>query len=132
MSQLAQLAGIIFLAFSASVHCVPFPITEPYQGRLLGSSFGVPGANSTYDYIIIGGGNAGLTIATRLAGFASVAVIEAGGFYEIGNSNLSQIPQDDIYFAGKEKTDFNPLIDWGFQTTPQAVSIGTTTSSTSS
>ena len=122
MSRLSQIAGILLTA-SISVQCVPFPITELYQGRLLGSSFGVPGANSTYDYVIVGGGNAGLTLAHRLAETASVAVVEAGGFYEIGNSNLSQIPQDDIYFAGKDKTDYNPLIDWGFQTTPQAVSL---------
>ena len=129
MSPTFQIAGVLFLAISVFVHCVPFPITELYQGRLLGSSFGVTGANSTYDYLVVGGGNAGLTVAARLAEFASVAVIEAGGFYEIGNGNLSQIPQDDVYFVGKDKTDYNPLIDWGFQTTPQAVSSRTTTSS---
>ena len=74
------------------------------------------------DYVVVGGGNAGLTIAARLAETASVAVIEAGSFYEIGNSNLSQIPLNDVWFAGKDKTDYNPLIDWGFSTTPQAVS----------
>ena len=84
------------------------------------------------DYIVVGGGTAGLTIAARLAETASVAVIEAGGFYEIGNSNLSQVPLDDIYFAGKERTDYNPLIDWGFYTTPQAVSPVMTESSNSS
>lgn len=40
------------------------------------------------------GGTAGLTIATRLAqnGSFSVAVVEAGSFYELGNGNRSQIP----------------------------------------
>lgn len=120
MSRVSQIAGILLTA-SIHVHCVPFPITELFQGRLFGSSFGVPGANSTYDYVIVGGGNAGLTVAHRLAETASVAVVEAGSFYEIGNSNISQIPLDDIYFSGKDKTDYNPLIDWGFQTTLQAV-----------
>lgn len=55
--------------------------------RLLGSSFGIPGDNATFDYVVIGGGTAGLTVATRLAEQQSgrVAIVEAGSFYEIGN-----------------------------------------------
>ena len=37
---------------------------------------------SAQDYIVVGGGTAGLTIANRLAENNTVAVIEAGGFYE--------------------------------------------------
>lgn len=39
-------------------------------------------ADATYDYVIIGGGTAGLTLAARLTedNFASVAVIEAGTY----------------------------------------------------
>ena len=80
------------------------------------------GTNATFDYVIVGGGNAGLTLAYRLAENYTVAVVEAGGFYELQNSNISQIPQDDVYYAGKDREDYNPLIDWAFQTTPQAVS----------
>ena len=47
MSRLSQLGGL-FLTLSSYVQCVPFPITEPYQGRLFGSSFGIPGENVTY------------------------------------------------------------------------------------
>ena len=56
---------------------------------LYGNSFGVPGTNATYDYVVIGGGTAGLTIAARLAedSDVSVAVIEAGGFYQQDNGN---------------------------------------------
>ncbi|KAK2603578.1 hypothetical protein QQS21_004258 [Conoideocrella luteorostrata] len=88
---------------------------------LLGSSFGVPGDNVTYDYVIIGGGTAGLTIATRLVEqkVGSVAVIEAGSFYEISNGNYSELPALGNTFAGKGKNDWQPLIDWGYQTTPQ-------------
>jgi len=48
----------------------------------VGSSFAVDGENATYDYVIVGGGTAGLAIATRLAedGRYSVAVLEAGNF----------------------------------------------------
>jgi len=54
-----------------------------------GNSFGVPGHNASYDYVVVGGGTGGLTIAARLAEDknASVAVIEAGGFYQIDNGN---------------------------------------------
>lgn len=41
---------------------------------------------------MIGGGTAGLAIASRLAETVSVAVIEAGGFYEIENGNQSVVP----------------------------------------
>lgn len=78
-----------------------------------------------FDYIIIGGGTAGLTVAARLAqsGRNNVAVIEAGGYYENNpEGNLSVIPADDIYYAGASPSDTNPLIDWGFVTIPQTVS----------
>ena len=90
--------------------------------RMLGSSFGIP-KNQTFDYLVIGGGTAGLTIATRLAeqGAGSVAVIEAGGFYELNNGNLSQIPAQDAFYVGTDLDDWQPGIDWGFHTTPQAV-----------
>lgn len=85
--------------------------------------FGVPGQNATFDYIVIGGGTGGLTVAMRLAqADKSVAVIEAGGFYEVDNGNVSVIPSLDVAGAGWDPTDFNPLVDWGFVTTPQAVS----------
>lgn len=109
------------LAFVALVQSAPTHPNYFNTRRLLGSSFGVPGSNQTFDYVVLGGGNAGLTIATRLAETATVAVIEAGSFYEIDNGNRSQIPAYDFFSTGKDKDDFNPLIDWGFQTTPQAV-----------
>ncbi|PGH15612.1 hypothetical protein AJ80_05476 [Polytolypa hystricis UAMH7299] len=56
------------------------------------SIFAMPGVNATYDYVVIGGGTGGLAIASRLAENASVAVIEAGGIYEIDNGNRSVVP----------------------------------------
>ena len=72
----------------------------------------------------VGGGTAGLAIATRLAeGSHSVAVIEAGSFYELGNSNYSQIPLFAAAFTAKSPFQESPQVDWGFTTTPQPVSI---------
>jgi choline dehydrogenase len=63
-------------------------------GRLLGNSFGNPGVNATYDYVVVGAGLAGSLTASRLAEALpnmTVAVIEAGSFYEISNGNYSQM-----------------------------------------
>lgn len=63
-------------------------------GRLLGNSFGNPGRNATYDYVIVGAGLAGGIVASRIAEALpnmTVAVVEAGSFYEISNGNYSQM-----------------------------------------
>ena len=63
-------------------------------GRLLGNSFGNPGVNATYDYVIVGAGLAGSLTASRIADALpnmTVAVVEAGSFYEISNGNYSQM-----------------------------------------
>lgn len=51
----------------------------------------------------------------------SVAVIEAGSFYEIDNGNISQIPVDDSMYSLSSPSQIQPLIDWGVITEPQAV-----------
>jgi choline dehydrogenase len=91
--------------------------TNPSSAQdILGSSFGTP-VDSTYDYVIVGGGNAGLVLANRLsAGNHTVAVIEAGSFYEIDNGNVSQIPR---YVWNDAIAAPNPLIDWEFETEPE-------------
>jgi len=63
-------------------------------GRLTGNSFGNPGINATYDYVIVGAGLAGSIVASRIADALqnmTVAVVEAGSFYEISNGNYSQM-----------------------------------------
>jgi choline dehydrogenase len=86
-------------------------------------AFGPPTSNGTYDYVVIGGGTAGLVIATRLAQASkSVAVIEAGGFYEQDVGNLSTVPAYAVYGAGTSPDAIIPGVDWGFITSPQAVS----------
>ncbi|MCJ1306606.1 hypothetical protein MMC25_000249 [Agyrium rufum] len=73
----------------------------------------------TYDYVVIGGGTGGLTIATRLAENYKVAVIEAGTFYETTVPVTSTTPALATVGAGQNPTDVNPGDDWGFFTTPQ-------------
>ncbi len=92
-----------------------------------GYTFGKAGVNATYDYVIVGGGTAGLTLATRLAENTgtSVAVIEAGGFYEQDNGNQSVVPGYDANDNGLIPGEgVNPLIDWNFNTTSLTVSCG--------
>lgn len=74
---------------------------------------------------IIGGGTSGLTVAQRLAEnpAVSVAVIEGGGFYEIDNGNISQIPAYDVEYSSPSPTTIQPLVDWGILTIPQTVRI---------
>jgi hypothetical protein len=90
--------------------------------KLLGSHFGVPGNAGEYDYVVVGAGCAGAVVATRLAKTgASVALIEAGTFSEISNGNQTQVPATAFNYMGKDATDWQPGIDWGFVTTPQVV-----------
>lgn len=90
---------------------------------LLGNYFGTPGHETAYDYVVVGGGTAGLCIANRLSKHHSVAVIEAGGFYELDDGNNLQIPANPSRFIIPQMPKFvNPLIDWNQLTTPQEVS----------
>ena len=122
---------LLYLFLLSSFSCIPLTAGERNlltfatggSGQVLGSTFGLPGANATFDYVVVGGGTAGLAIATRLASdpSVSVAVIEAGGFYEIDNGNRSIVPGYATYFTGSDPDDYQPLIDWGFVTEPQEV-----------
>jgi choline dehydrogenase len=66
-------------------------------------------AKYTYDYVIIGGGTAGLTLAARLTEDPDITV----GVIEAGKNRLAII------------VDFNainhPDYDWKFKTTPQVL-----------
>ena len=101
----------------------PLELTKAYTSLLAKSSSGVSGVNATFDYVIVGGGTAGLTIASRLAenSLFSVVVIEAGGFYELDDGNRSVVPGYASFYAGTDPNDTQPLVDWNFVTEPQAV-----------
>ena len=65
---------------------------------------------------MVGGGTAGLAIASRLAEFASVAVVEAGGFYDRDNGNQSVVPFLGLIMPVLATTAVfpqQPLVDWG-------------------
>ncbi|KAL2878926.1 hypothetical protein SGCOL_005624 [Colletotrichum sp. CLE4] len=93
------------------------------QDRLFSSAFGYPGRKASYDYIVIGGGTAGLTLASRLAAStASVAVVEAGGFYEVENGNNSVVPLLSLtgiaFIDPSPEFTPQPLMDWSLVSEP--------------
>ncbi|KAL8772286.1 MAG: hypothetical protein Q9209_002498 [Squamulea sp. 1 TL-2023] len=122
--------GLLYIIFGLLVsapllQAVPAgPVLESENRKAVTQSFGVPGINAIFDYVVVGGGTAGLTIASRLAADPSirVAVIEAGGFYE-AEGNTSVVPGYCTAYAGTDPADTNPAIDWNFVTVPQAVSL---------
>ncbi|TID06898.1 Dehydrogenase patE [Colletotrichum higginsianum] len=101
------------------------------QDRLFSSAFGYPGRNASYDYVVVGGGTAGLTLAARLAATsASVAVVEAGGFYEVENANNSVVPLlslTGIAFVDPSPAFVpQPLMDWSLVSEPIPGAAGRT------
>ncbi|PLB46518.1 alcohol oxidase [Aspergillus steynii IBT 23096] len=71
----------------------------------------------TYDYVVVGGGTAGIAVATRLAQMSfTVALVEAGGYYQ--GISLAPIPSSDLFRVGA-RPRIRSLIDWGFVAEPQ-------------
>ncbi|KAJ5732359.1 Dehydrogenase patE [Penicillium malachiteum] len=69
--------------------------------------------NSTFDYVVVGGGTAGITIGARLAQHGSrVAIVEAGGFYELQHP-VAKVPGAAIIGIGSNPKTASP-IDWRF------------------
>ena len=99
--------GLLYFSSIFSVS-VPYPSPScPHQA--LGQRF---------DYVIVGGGIAGLVLANRITeqSGVTVAVIEAGTFPEDVVGNETQVPGYAGYFNGG-----GAAIEWGFTTTPQSV-----------
>ncbi|KAA1078616.1 hypothetical protein PGT21_021418 [Puccinia graminis f. sp. tritici] len=79
----------------------------------------------TYDYVIVGAGTAGMTIAARLSDDPNihVAVVEAGIDYALSPANkpLVDTPGADTLGCGSKQYDaINDAVDWRFDTTPQS------------
>lgn len=95
-------------------------LTDGLVQTSIGSLEGVLGEADEYDYVVIGGGTAGNTVAYRLAAEGyTVAVIEAGGSYEIGKPVIGPAPLGDIIGVGGNPLDSIPTVDWGLVTEPQ-------------
>ncbi|OBR03150.1 Glucose-methanol-choline oxidoreductase [Colletotrichum higginsianum IMI 349063] len=106
-SQLLTLGSSLLLSSTSLVSAAANPRSACSQAD------GVLG----FDYVIVGGGTAGLVLANRLTEDAgvTVAVVEAGTLPEDVSGNWTQVPG----YAGKFFSGA-PEMSWGFQTTPQA------------
>jgi len=90
---------------------------------LPGGNTGESGVDASYDYVVLGGGTAGLAMAYRLAesGTFKVAVVEAGDFYELVNGNVSTTPAYELQDGqvSASSVNYSPQVDWQILTTPQ-------------
>lgn len=135
-------AQSVLLTLAATVHAsaltdfllsigssITHPLLETVESTLqgnglidgtLGALTGTLGVEQTFDYVVVGGGTAGAGIGVRLAEAGhSVAIIEAGGYYEIGKPVLGSTPAGDFLGIGANPLDTVPTVDWGFITEPQ-------------
>ncbi|RDW70509.1 GMC family oxidoreductase [Aspergillus mulundensis] len=78
---------------------------------------GQPGVDATFDYVVVGAGTSGFTLASRLAeANFTVALVEAGDFYELVWP-FPIIPGAVALGIGASPTSTTP-IDWQFITQP--------------
>lgn len=70
--------------------------------------FGLLGTNASFDYVVVGSGPGGMTMAVRLAeANHSVALVEAGGFYENEGGNRTLVPAYYSANLGNIGTNWN-------------------------
>ncbi|PYH38232.1 GMC family oxidoreductase [Aspergillus neoniger CBS 115656] len=85
-------------------------ISEDY---LDDAELGVPGLDASFDYVVVGAGAGGLTLAARLAQHRyRVALVEAGDFYEL-KYPLAAVPGAGIIGIGSDVNSSTP-VDWRF------------------
>lgn len=73
-------------------------------------------SSTTFDYVIVGGGTAGLVLANRLSANPenTIAVIEAGDS-AFNNPNVTTVPTSLAQFG----LGFGTSVEWGYTTEPQ-------------
>ncbi|KAJ5310875.1 uncharacterized protein N7443_003336, partial [Penicillium atrosanguineum] len=100
------LTGAVFAALPGLL--ILFPVTEDP-----GSFRWLPSRNAIFDYVVVGGGTAGITVGTRLAqhGF-KVAIVEAGGYYE-DTHPISEVPGSAVLGVGADVNTASAA-DWRF------------------
>ncbi|KAJ6574312.1 hypothetical protein B0H19DRAFT_1124170 [Mycena capillaripes] len=83
-----------------------WPFSSPYR------QFSVNGLDAEYDYVVLGGGNAGCVLARRLSegGQHTVLLVEKG---DAGDSWLHRAPLPSLHFwsDGKHSTVFDSAVD---------------------
>ncbi|VBB81475.1 Putative GMC oxidoreductase [Podospora comata] len=100
----------------------PNHVLEEFVNRLrnlipdsLGGLTPVLGTSTEYEYVVVGAGTAGTTLAVRLAqSGARVALVEAGSYYDLTNPIISSTPGLDVLLIGSDPLNSNPLVDWNF------------------
>jgi len=110
MQLLTSFFGLLFAQSLGLIPANAFPLLDPLANPFLDT-----------DYVVVGGGTAGNAIGVRLAeaGY-SVAIIEAGLYYQIGKPVLGSTPAGSIIGIGANPLDSDPIVDWVLMTEPQA------------
>lgn len=113
-----HIAGDRMLLLLSLLLAAVFTAGIPHNQRILPDtgakkSNGIPGIDASYEYVVVGGGTAGVTVAARLAekNFR-VALVEAGDNYQ-HRSLTAFIPGADSLKVGASPA-INSAIDWGF------------------
>jgi len=95
----------VFFALVIASLGIATPIKEGKRqvNGLLSSLASLVGDQQTFDYVVLGGGTAGLTIAKRLAEDPeiTVAVIEAGTLYQLVAPVTQETPALCVVGVGK-------------------------------
>ncbi|KAJ3978022.1 hypothetical protein EV361DRAFT_189961 [Lentinula raphanica] len=121
----------LLIPFSRAMWCMVLPIVLM---SLLGGSLSRPlkrtqlvtgittdaaaFAQSSFDYVIVGGGTAGLVLAARLSEDSAVNV----GVLETGEPRFDDANVDTPAYFGQALS--NPSYDWAYQSVPQAALNG--------
>lgn len=110
---LAAVAFTQLLCFSGTSTAHPWNIRDSADSNV---------ASQSFDYVIVGTGPGGSTLARRLTEDANVtvAVIEAGTWPQDLVGNLTTVPGYNLVFDQPDITKPAYPVDWGYITTPQA------------